>query len=305
MIGETLSNREIIIARAYLKNMNKIILTLILNTFLIYTDCYSQGKIQIRPSIGWAKGYNAHNFITSNTNSINYQMQHDKYEYLYNRDKVIDRLTNVQIGLMFEYLFNKHHTLGIGFMTGGTESKFTTYINDPAVPLNYVTDGSYGKYLKKGLEYTYTYNIGCFKKGNNQFLNRFNTSLLLGMFLINNQITDYSPNIIRTYQDNQMNTIDSFISPAKTIQDRGFMLSGGLRLSYLSKKHKEKVSVTILYDHGFSKLVLFESKVYFNHLNNYIIGQQISFGSQIKLYISFPINMYYFKKDKLNFYNKE
>jgi hypothetical protein len=282
--------------------MNKIILTSILIIFLFSTVCYSQGKIQFRPSLGWAKGYNTNNFITSNTNSINYQMQLDIYEYIYKKDKVIDRLTNVQIGFMLEYVFSKHHKLGIGFMTGGTESKFTTYINDPAVHLNYVTHGSSGKYVKQGIEYTYTFDFGIFKKSKDKFLNHINTSLLLGMFLINNQITDYSSNIISTFQDSQMNTIDSFISPAITIKDRGVMLSGGVRVSYLSKTHKEKISVTLLYDHGFSNLVLFESKVYFNYLNNYIVGQQTSRGSQIKLYVSFPINLFDFKKEKYKFF---
>ena len=262
--------------------MKKILLTSILYSFLFCTICYSQGKIQVRPSLGWAKGYNAKKHIISDTNSMDYQMQTDKYEYFYKRDKVIDRLTSFQIGLMLEYVFNKHHTLGIGFMTGGTEAKFTTYIKDPKVPLNYITDATFGKYVKQGLEYTYTFNLGSFKSHTSQcqVFNRINTSLLLGISLVDNQITNYMSDYIRTYQDNQGNTIDSMVSSERVIQDRGFMISGGLRFSYLSKKSKEKISVTLLYDHGLSKLVLFESKAYFSYLKNYVLGQQISKGSQ-------------------------
>jgi hypothetical protein len=226
-------------------------------------------------------------------------MKHDVFEYIFKRERIIDRMTNFQIGLMFEYVFHKHHSIGIGFMTGATESKFTTYINDPKVPLIYVTNSNSGKYMKQGLEYTYTFHAGDIQHGKHKLLSRFNMSLLAGMFLINNQITNYTPTITSIYQDSQMNTIDSVTSPSTTLRDRGFMVSGGIRLAYLSRKQKEKLSITFLYDHGFNNLVLFESHVYFNYLNNYLIGQQISNGSQIKLYLSFPINLYTFKHGKV------
>ncbi len=280
--------------------MKKIIfLTSLIILFYIGESC-AQKKIQIRPSLGWAKGYNAQYKVITNTNSQDNWLE-NKTKYVYNRERYTDRLFDFQIGLMLEYEINKHHTLGIGFMTGGTESNFTTHLKDTITRLLYYTSGSRGRYIKQGIEYTFTQNIGDFIKSKNNFLNKISISLLFGAFITNNA-SGYDNDFITLVKDNHNNTVDSLLSPATVINDRGWMISGGLRFSYLNKKHKEKISISLLYDHGLSEMVLFEHKTYFNYLNNYIIGQQLSKGSQLKLYISFPINLYDFKKDKFNLF---
>jgi len=277
----------------------KYLLNLFVTSLIIYPLLLSaKGKIQIRPSLGWAKGYNSHNYIYSSDNSPYYSLQFNKVYYTSKIDKVIDRLSNIQHGIMIEYLINKNHTIGFGYMSGSTESKMTTYINDPSSRIFYYTSGIKGTYIKQGIEYTFNMNLGALTTSKSLLLNKLNIGFVAGIFNVNNQISDYSSSTIHIVKDSLNKTKDSLSSPSYTINNNGFMFSGGLRLAYLSKKKKEKISITLLYDYGLTNLVCFESKVYYNYLNSYIAGKQISRGSQIKIYVSIPIRIYDFDKQK-------
>jgi len=247
---------------------------LILFTTMATFNCAAQ-MIQLRPSLGNGKPFSVNHRIAES--KIGYNLvTFDKY-YGGKFDNRVLQLP--QAGLMLEYKVNPQHTIGLGIMAGRTE-------------LNYITNAAEGAYLsarssaatikKIGVEYTYTKDIGNFK-----------ISPVVGAFLISHDYNNYGccP-IIFTNQDNAGYTIDSSTSTELKITQNGLMASLGLRLAMNNKSGKESVSVTFLYDHGFTNLWQATSFYYYNYLQDYTNASSSARGSQFKVYLSMPIRIY-------------
>ena len=248
----------------------------------------AQKKLQLRISLGNGKPFYSNGIIYSNINSPN--VQFGKYNNSYNR--VFNRiLSNPQIGYMLEYKIDSKNTLGFGLQMGRTELNFTSnkYISSDGAPLK-----------KIGIEYTRTryFSDLASKKTNS---GRYYFSVIGSLSLVNHTYNYYENGIGPfTLIDQNGNTTDSLTDKLFPINKHGFIGSVGFRIGKLNKKGNEKFSLTIQYDHGFTKLWQKNTNTYFNYLTDYTIATQVARGSQLKIYLSFPIGIYNFETSKFS-----
>jgi hypothetical protein len=251
------------------------------------TKLYSQQKLYLRPSVGPSKSFPNKNFVERNsTNTSSTYLQFGKTINLLTNPISEALFSLPQSGLMLEYKPNKRHTIGIGFMRGKLEGKSIAVINN----FRRSWSSKSGLYIKKGLEYTYTFTLNEIVCKKSNLAKKINISLLGGVFLVDNSRTNYDiPVRYKTLLDANKNVTDSFYSNASLLNEKGYMLSTGIRTFLTGKKNREPFTLTLLFYFGFTDLASFETANYYNYKNNFIKGRQVSNGSQVKIYISKPI----------------
>ena len=266
---------------------------------LIYNNSLNAQKLQLRISLGNGKPYSTDRQI--NTTLPNAKITFDRSYESRTLKKLSERVfVYPQIGLMLDYIFDNSNVISFGIMGGRSELQAMVNRRPDITKIgSYNSDG--GGLRMLGLEYSRKLS---FLKSQKGFLkNRHLFYLYTGIFLVSHDHNNYdSGPIIFVTKDTNGNTIDSSTSKSIVLHKYGGVIPLGIRYSYFNKKQIEKFSFSIKYDYGLVKLWQSIYYNYYAYKTEHIITSMISKGSQLKISISFPINLYDFKKDKFKIF---
>ena len=250
--------------------MKKILLIL-----LTISNFSNAQKLYFTASLGWGYGLFEKGYYTEENSSGNTSVQYQSKLSLSNF------FAEPQTGYFLEYKINSKHTIGIGRMSGKTEHRISLKIGDRN---GYTIFG--GLYRKLGI--TYAYN-----------LNRWNFQL--GMFAANNGISTLpigGTELISSTQDSFGYTSDSSYTSDFRVRKWGATTSLAIGYAIMNqKKNRERFRINLLLDIGWFRLKGVKDFAMYDY-NRTLTSYSYSNGSQIKIYISKPILLYDFKKDK-------
>jgi hypothetical protein len=255
--------------------MKKLLLLLLLSSHFVNGQ-----KLNFTTSLGWGYGlFGTGNFYE--TNNI-YQSK-----VCYNASLSFSNfLANPQTGYFLDFRINDKHSIGIGRMTGITEHKIKIQTSNTG-GFTYFK----GMYRKLGLNYIYHYNRWNFQ---------------LGIFASNNKISTMEiggTQLISVTKDSLGITKDSSFSSDFRVRKWGFTNSFGVGYTIVNKKkNRDRFVLNLLLDVGWYRLTGVKDYFLYDY-NKSLTSYSYSNGSQLKVYISKPILLYDFKKDKYKLIN--
>ena len=175
---------------------------------------------------------------------------------------------------MAEYKIFKNQLLCLGLMNSKIETNLLA--RDGRSSIN----ASITKYA-----FEYYYLISFKDKPN------FKLGLNLGFSFTNNSSNDYSaPPSTFFLLDSVGKIQESNKSEQVLLNNFGSIATIGLRFSKY-KKTKEKFSIGIVYDYGFTGYFKTTNSYYYNYSKNYLVVNESAKGDQVKIYFSFPIKI--------------
>ena len=254
---------------------------LLIILFLINFQSFAQ-KLYFTPSLGWGYGLLTKGRIIENNTSFDVNSNFNSKLSLSNF------MANPQTGYFLEYRINEKHALGFGSMAGKIEHRtFITFIDRPSI---YFYFG--GIYRKFGLYYSYNYKKWTFQ---------------VGVFRSNNKISSIKNGayLNSSERDNQGNIKDS-ITYNYGIQLNSYGITSSLGCGYTFynvKKGRDRFTINLLFDIGWTKLDGVNTYIQYDY-NKIVKSTSVSNGSQLKIFISKPILLYDFKKDKYKLIKK-
>lgn len=231
-------------------------------------------KIELRPSLGWGRGWGYKYHIASNDQSPPYRVSFDRPLNL--------NLQFPQVGIMLDYNYKNKLIVSVGRIHGKTE-------------LSSTIDG-------------YSYVAALLQKWGGELLYspwRYKSKVRLyiigGLFYANNSNFDYNAGSFgMSTIDSSGNIVSKSSDTSINIRSRGTIVNAGIRFAFFNtKKHRERFSITLNLDIGLQDIWTYKNMVEYNYLSKYIYAYNTSKGNQIKIYFSKPITIYNLKKDKL------
>jgi hypothetical protein len=274
--------------------MQKLILVLVF--MLCITQSYSQHKLMLRPSLGNGKAFTTNQEFKTNATYL--KILFDKYQGVGRFPGLGNRiLQNPQIGFMLEYSINKNNVIGFGWVKGRTDADFRISFDGG----NYWSGSGVGSNINKtGLEYTRNFFLKDYTKLIHSKLNRLFFSALVGASIVNHRFNNYECcHTTFVKKDNAGNTIDSSTSKSEFLNYHGLIVTSSIRVGVLNKKLIEKLSITFSYDYGFHPLRRYSDYTYYNYLSEFYTVSMVTRGSQFKIYLSMPLTLYDFDKQRL------
>ena len=257
-------------------NMKKyifLILLLVLSTNIIKAQC-----LYFTSSLGWGYGLSTKGIFIEGAGVTGTRIDYQS------RLSFSNFLANPQTGYFLEYRVNKNHAIGIGRMTGKIEHRTFVQLSNNKPGYYYLFGALYSKL---GITYTYIYK--------NRWL------FQVGLFKANNQISaiENGANLTSSSKDNQGITRDSTnLNYGIPLRKWGTTSSVCIGYTFLNKKkNRARFNLNVLLDLGWNQLDGVKTYIMYDY-NKVVTSFSKSNGSQLKIYISKPILLYDFKKDK-------
>ncbi len=246
--------------------MNKTLVLLVL--WIILTNSVLAQKMELRPSLGWGYGWGNNYQIVTNDNNSNLHASFDK--------PIMPNLQLPQLGIMLDVNWDNKFILSVGRMHGKTElvSSITGFQTYSAALIQ-----------KWGGEFLYSINN---KKKMPHFF------IIGGIYYANNRNFDYNAGNSQLIFKDTFGTVNSIIADTSTnIKPFGVIVNAGIRIVFYNKNvRKEKYSITVNFDYGLKDIWTYQISYKYNYFSKYYYTYNTSRGTQLKIYISKPIDIY-------------